>query len=76
MRAGLPVVSTDCESGPREILDGGTYGTLVPVGDGRALADAMRDALIRPRDPAPLQARAEQMSNQDSSDRYLTLMTG
>ena len=76
LRSGLPVVSTDCESGPREILDGGRYGTLVPVGDETALAQAMREALARPYDPEALKARAEQLSGQATSDRYLELMVG
>ncbi|MGE5721893.1 MAG: glycosyltransferase, partial [Sphingomonadales bacterium] len=76
LRSGLTVVSTDCESGPREILDGGRYGRLVPVGDEAAFAAAMEQALAGPGDPAPLQARAEALSGQGTSDRYLQLMLG
>ena len=42
---GTPVVSTDCPSGPDEILDGGRLGALVPVGDAAAMADAIVTAL-------------------------------
>ncbi len=76
LRSGLPIVSTDCESGPREILDGGQYGALIPVGDEAALAEAMKSALARPHDTAALRARAEALSGQATSDRYLELMLG
>ncbi|MBW3596424.1 MAG: glycosyltransferase, partial [Planctomycetes bacterium] len=46
MLCGVPVLSTDCESGPREILQGGKYGRLVPPRDPGRLADAIEDALL------------------------------
>jgi len=45
MASGCPVVSTDCPSGPREILAGGRFGLLVPVQDEDALSEAIQNAL-------------------------------
>jgi glycosyltransferase involved in cell wall biosynthesis len=45
LACGLPVVSTDCPSGPREILENGRWGTLTPVGDCQALSAAILEAL-------------------------------
>jgi glycosyltransferase involved in cell wall biosynthesis len=46
---GAPVIASDCPSGPREILDHGRYGILVPVGDAHALADALQTVLLDPQ---------------------------
>ncbi|MDX2064825.1 MAG: glycosyltransferase [Fimbriimonadaceae bacterium] len=56
LAAGTPVVSTDCPSGPREILADGRYGPLVPVGDDHALAEAILAELSRPRQSPPPEA--------------------
>jgi len=45
LAVGLPIVATDCPTGPREILCDGAYGTLVPVGDSAALAEALMRVL-------------------------------
>jgi glycosyltransferase involved in cell wall biosynthesis len=50
LAAGCRIVSTDCPSGPAEILRGGDFGTLVAVGDVESLARAMREALRRKHD--------------------------
>jgi glycosyltransferase involved in cell wall biosynthesis len=42
---GVPIIATDCPSGPREILGDGQYGQLVPVGDAGSLARAIETAL-------------------------------
>lgn len=74
MAHGLPVVSTDCPSGPREILGDGRWGRLVPTGDAPALARAMEEALASPADPAALKARAADFAPEIAARRYLTLM--
>lgn len=43
--AGTQVISTDCPSGPREILMDGKYGTIVPVDDVTAMANAIKRVL-------------------------------
>lgn len=45
MSVGTPVVATDCPSGPRELLDGGSAGLLVPMDDPEAIAAAIRRVL-------------------------------
>ena len=51
-----PVVATDCESGPREILRNGELGELVPVGDISSLARGISKALERPKVALPPEA--------------------
>lgn len=46
LACGCPVVSTDCLSGPSEILKDGQYGYLVSVGDVDAMAKAMETTLM------------------------------
>ena len=76
MACGTPVVSTDCRSGPSELLEGGKLGRLVPVGDWQAMADAIIDTLDNPTPPDRLVARASEFSAEASVDRYMELLTG
>ena len=45
MYSGIPVLSTDCFCGPREIIGENKYGFLVPVGDYNALADKIEQVI-------------------------------
>lgn len=71
---GVPVVSTDCPCGPREILGDGKYGALVPVGDALALADAMREALVRGGAADVLKQRARDFSVDRAASAYLDVL--
>ena len=74
LAAGTPVVSTDCPSGPREILCDGQFGRLVPVGDVDALAAAMQASLTSTHDRAALMARAQDFSIDKAVDQYEALL--
>lgn len=71
LACGAPVVATECESGPAEILDGGKYGRLVPVGDPSRMATAMAEALAAPVDRDALVARGLEYGVEHIGPRYL-----
>lgn len=72
---GTPVVSTDCPFGPREILQGGQFGRLVPEGDAPALAQAIRSALGQPVDRQRLIHRSLDYTAERAADNLLEIVT-
>ena len=74
LACGCPVASTDCPSGPAEILENGLYGPLVPVGDDAALAEAILSTLENPPDREELRARGATFSLDRAVDRYLEVL--
>lgn len=76
LTCGAKVVSTDCPSGPREILDGGAYGQLVPVEDDSAMAAAMLRALTGEFIAADSADRIGLFDADANIDRYLELLLG
>ena len=74
LACGTPIVSTDCRSGPREILEGGRYGRLVPVGDSEALAAGILASLAEPHDREALIRRSHDFSIEKAADAYLKLL--
>jgi glycosyltransferase involved in cell wall biosynthesis len=71
MALGIPVVATDCPSGPAEMLGRGQFGLLAPVGDYLSLAEAMNKTLDRPPAPEQLQAAVSEYSIEVSANHYL-----
>jgi glycosyltransferase involved in cell wall biosynthesis len=74
LACGCPVVSTDCPSGPAEILENGQYGRLVPVGDPAAMAQAIISTLDVPPDRGLLQKRASLFSVDRAVEQYLDVL--
>lgn len=74
LACGCPVVSSDCPSGPAEILDNGRFGRLVPVGDDAALATSILATLDAPPNQHLLKSRAGLFSIERAVDRYLDVM--
>ena len=70
----LPVVATDCPTGPREILCDGAYGTLVPVGDSERMAQAILEVLRAPIVPKFPDAALERFQFDRVIEQYLAVI--
>jgi glycosyltransferase involved in cell wall biosynthesis len=73
MHCGAPVVAMDCPSGPREILQNGRYGQLVPVGDATALAHAI-EATLEGDTPRPPVESWQPFELETVVDQYMNLL--
>jgi glycosyltransferase involved in cell wall biosynthesis len=71
---GVPVVATDCPSGPREILRGGRWGRLTPVGDVPQLAEAMIALLDGPAQERPTPEDLAPYGVEAAVEQYLDAM--
>jgi glycosyltransferase involved in cell wall biosynthesis len=72
LECGIPVVSTDCPSGPKEILDNGRYGELVPVGNPVALCDAIYSNLKKHHNKEELMSRSKDFLVSNISSQYVS----
>jgi glycosyltransferase involved in cell wall biosynthesis len=76
LACGTPVVATDCPGGTTEILEGGRFGKLAPVGDVENLAAAIEETLENPPDPMFLKGAAERFSVDAIARQYLEVLIG
>lgn len=74
MMCGCTPVSTDCPTGPREVLDGGRFGTLVGVGDRVAMAKAIDQALANPVAAELLAEAIRPFAEKTVVDRHFALL--
>lgn len=74
LACGTPIVATDCPSGPRDILQDGTYGPLVPVSDEQSLAEAIIETLDDPLQSSHLTRRGENFESDKVVDEYVSVL--
>ncbi len=74
LACGCPVVSTDCPSGPSEILEDGKWGKLVPVGDVETLAEAILETIENPPDREKLKQRGMDFHIDKIGQQWLELI--
>jgi len=74
LACGAPVVSTDCPSGPAEILECGKYGRLIPVADSGEMTTAILEMLDTLVDRATLKRRSLEFERDRIVDQYIALV--
>jgi glycosyltransferase involved in cell wall biosynthesis len=74
LACGAQIVSTDCHSGPSEILDSGKFGRLVPVGDAETMAAEIENAIRHPLPKDLLYERARDFTTEMAVEKYLRLL--
>jgi glycosyltransferase involved in cell wall biosynthesis len=74
MACGCPVVSTDCPSGPKEILKNGEFGKLVEVGNYEKLAKAIIDTLKDPNNTKDIKKRGQYFTIKNATKNYLEMI--
>jgi len=70
MACGAPLVATDCPGAPSELLGGGEFGPLVPVGDPEAMASGIEEMLDNPTPREKLHNRADDFSIDSAIELY------
>jgi glycosyltransferase involved in cell wall biosynthesis len=75
MAAGCRIISTDCDSGPSEILGGGKYGVLVPVNDPISLANAIQCEKNNPRNSYSWEEMLSPFTFENIGNQYISLFS-
>lgn len=71
---GVPIVATDCPSGPREILNDGKWGKLVGINDVSAMASAIKDGCAGKLTPIPKDQVKKKYSVYNIASKYLDIL--
>ena len=74
MSYGMQIISTDCPSGPSEILDNGKFGILVPISDTKAITTAIKKIIYNKFDDKLLISRAKDFEITNISKQYIDTM--
>ena len=74
MSYGVQIISTDCPSGPSEILDNGKYGILVPTNDEKSISSAIKNIINNKFDVKLLINRAKDFEIMNITKQYLDTM--